>query len=412
MGVYKIKVKSTFINFEVQPKKKLLSKKTHNNNNISTGNIKNFQPELTVKSPGRINFIGEHTDYNNGFVLPTAIDRYITLYFSANSSEFDCNIYSKTYSKGFSFDLRKVSRSGKAWQNYILGVVSEIQKLGKNLRGFDCVIESDLPVGAGISSSAALECGFGFGLNKLFNFNLSRETIAEISRNAEHNYVGTKCGIMDQYSSILSKEGYLILLDCKSMEPVYVPAEFEGYKILLLNTMVSHSLADSEYNTRRTECEQVIDLVQKSYPAVKSLRDINLLLLNELQEELSDVLYKRGRYVIKENERVLEAVEALKRNELKSFGNLMYQSHDGLSKNYEVSCKELDFLVEFSRDFDYILGSRMMGGGFGGCTINLVKEEKVEEYVEQVKEAYSKEFEIELEAITVVPSGGTHLVEQ
>lgn len=382
--------------------------------NFNTGNLpenlKNFQPTLKVKSPGRINFIGEHTDYNNGFVMPTAINKYITFYLSKNDSGNVCNIYSRTYEKGFSFDLRKISRSENAWENYLLGVVSEIQKLDKDLKGFDCVIESDLPVGAGISSSAALECGLGFGLDQLFNLSLSREVIAQLSRNAEHNYVGTKCGIMDQFASILSKKGKVILLDCKTLEPFYIPAEFSGYKVLLINTMVSHSLQNTEYNTRRAECEKAVDLLKEDHPGIDSLRDVSLHLLDNYKEKLGTVLSKRARYIIEENQRVLEAGEALKKDDFEAFGKLMYQSHQGLSHDYEVSCRELDFLVDFSLNFDSVLGSRMMGGGFGGCTINLVMEEKADEFIESAKKAYFEEFQIEAQVIKVQPSGGTCLV--
>ena len=195
---------------------------------IGPNPLQNFKAELTVHAPGRINLIGEHTDYNNGFVLPTAIDKVIKLHFAANSTPHSCNVHSKTIGKTFHFDLKKISRSEEQWENYILGVVNEIQKRGKFPKGFDCIIESDLPVGAGISSSAALESGMAFGLNELFDLQLSRQTIAELSRDAEHNYVGTKCGIMDQYASVMSKEGHLILLDCRSLEAVYVPASFNG----------------------------------------------------------------------------------------------------------------------------------------------------------------------------------------
>lgn len=369
--------------------------------------FRNFKKDFSISSPGRINMIGEHTDYNNGFVLPTAIDRTIELHFAANASEFECNVYSKTYNKSFSFDLRKVARSETAWENYILGVVSEIQKREKRLKGFDCVIESNLPVGAGVSSSAALECGMAFGLNKLFTLGFDRQSMARLSQSAEHNYVGTKCGIMDQYASILSRKDHLILLDCRSLEAAYVPANFGGYKLLLLNTMVSHSLAESEYNTRRAECEKVVEIVQKKYPEVSSLREVNFDILEEVKAELSHVLYKRAHYVLEENDRVLRAVDAIEKGGIEEFGSLMYASHAGLRDEYEVSCKELDFLVDFSKDFDYISGARMMGGGFGGCTINVIKSDKVDEFIEKAAAAYREEFGIELQAIPVLPQEGT-----
>ena len=251
---------------------------------VSTRLFRQFIPDFTVYSPGRINIIGEHTDYNFGYVLPTAISKHIKLQFASNGSKKLCNVYSKTFDKALSFNLEKISKSEEHWENYILGVINEIQKLGKELYGFDCVIESTLPVGAGVSSSAALECGMAFGLNKLFDLDLDRKTMAQLSQNAEHNYVGTRCGIMDQYASILSKKEHLLLLDCRSLEASYIPAKFEGYKLLLLNTMVSHSLAESEYNTRRAECEEVVQLVQKKYPEVNSLREVNFDILEEVQK--------------------------------------------------------------------------------------------------------------------------------
>ncbi|NJW51329.1 galactokinase [Salinimicrobium sp. CDJ15-91] len=371
--------------------------------------FENFSREFTVCAPGRINLIGEHTDYNNGFVLPTAIDKTIKLHFAANSSPYRCNIYSKTYNTSFSFDLRQVARSTHQWENYILGVISEIQKRGLYPEGFDCIIESDLPVGAGISSSAALECGIAFGLNELFNLDLSREAIAELSRDAEHNYVGTKCGIMDQFASVLSKEGHLMLLDCQSLETVYVPAEFQDHKILLLNTMVSHSLATSEYNTRRQECEAAVTAINKKYPEVNSLRDVDLKRLQEMRTAFSHVEYKRAHFVISENNRVLEAVEAVKQGNLQKFGLLMYDSHSGLRDQYEVSCPELDFLVDFSAGFDAVKGARMMGGGFGGCTINLIQNHAVEEFVQLASEAYERRFKKSPEAIIVSPQKGTYI---
>jgi galactokinase len=371
--------------------------------------FRNFRKEFTVYAPGRINLIGEHTDYNNGFVLPTAIDKTIKLHFAANSTPYSCNIYSKTYNNSFSFDLRQIARSEHQWENYILGVVNELQKRGKYPEGFDCIIESDLPVGAGISSSAALETGIAFGLNELFGLDLSRQIIAELSRDAEHHYVGTKCGIMDQYASVLSKEGNLILLDCRSLEATYVPAEFEDHKLLLLNTMVSHSLASSEYNTRRQECEDAVTLISERYPEVRSLRDVNLKRLQEFKNELPENLYKRAHFVIAENDRVLKAVEAIKSGDLEHFGLIMYASHKGLRDHYEVSCPELNFLVDLTTDYKAVKGARMMGGGFGGCTINLIEEDAIDDFVKKASEAYYKEFDINPEAIIVSPSRGTYL---
>ena len=367
----------------------------------------NFKPSIKVASPGRINLIGEHTDYNNGFVMPTAIDKKIYFEFKENGTDSTCRIYSATYNAHLEFDHNNLSISEKSWENYVLGVTNEIKVLGKSLKGFDCIIKSDLSTGAGISSSAALECGFASGLNALFDLGLSKVEITQLSQKAEHNFVGNKCGIMDQYASVMSKQDHMILLDCESLHTEYIPADFKSCKLLLLNTNVSHNLADSEYNTRRQECEAAVEVIQKKYPEVKSLRDVNLEMLEEFKAQLEGKQYQRARYVIEENERVINATTAIKAGKLNEFGELMYGSHDGLQHNYEVSCPELDFLVEFSRDKDYIYGSRMMGGGFGGCTINLIEADKIDEYVAEAAEAYFKKFNIKLDTIAVSPSEGT-----
>ncbi|MDN3593565.1 galactokinase [Zunongwangia endophytica] len=366
-----------------------------------------FKPVIKVASPGRINLIGEHTDYNNGFVMPTAIDKKIYLEFKENDTESTCRVYSATYNAYLEYDANNLSISENSWENYVLGVTNELKALGKSIKGFDCVIESDLSTGAGISSSAALECGFASGLNALFNLGLSKTEITKLSQKAEHNFVGNKCGIMDQYASVMSKKDHIILLDCESLHAEYIPADFKSCKLLLLNTNVSHNLADSEYNTRRQECETAVEVIQQKYPEVKSLRDVNLEMLSEFEDKLEGKQYQRSRYVIEENERVMNATTAIKSGELSEFGTLMYGSHDGLQHDYEVSCPELDFLVEFSRDKDYIYGSRMMGGGFGGCTINLIEADKIDEYVAEAAEAYYKKFNIKLDTIAVLPSEGT-----
>lgn len=369
----------------------------------------NFQTEVAVESPGRINLIGEHTDYNNGFVLPSAIDKYISLKFRKNDTENFCRLYSETFETGFEFQLDKKLSKAKGWENYILGVVDQILKMEKSLEGFDCIIESKLPVGAGISSSAALECGVASGLNELFELGLSPMQIVKLSQKAENEFVGNNCGIMDQYSSVMSRKDHLIMLDCQNLEAEYIPADFDDCKLLLLNTNVSHNLADSEYNTRREECEMAVKIIQKEHPSVSSLRDVDMDTLEQYQERLSPTIYGRCKYVLQENERVLKAAETLKKGKLKEFGKLMYNSHEGLQHKYEVSCPELDFLVDYSRDKDFIYGSRMMGGGFGGCTLNLIEQDKIDSYVEEVAAAYFKKFNIKLDAISVSPDAGTQI---
>ncbi|MBT8295497.1 MAG: galactokinase [Gramella sp.] len=366
--------------------------------------------EVIVESPGRINLIGEHTDYNEGFVLPTAIDKKIFLKFHRNNTEKICRIYSETYKNGFEFQLDKPFQKTSGWESYILGVVKELIDSGFDLQGFDCVIESKLPVGAGISSSAALECGMAAGLNELFKLNISRPEIAKLSQKAENDFVGSNCGIMDQIASVMSRKGHLIKLDCRSLEAVFIPANFQDCKLLLLNTNVSHNLAESEYNSRREECEEAVRIIQRSKPEVRSLRDVDFYLLDQFKEILPDKLYQRSLYVLKENERVLRAEENLLNGNLKNFGKLMYASHRGLQNNYEVSCPELDFLVDYSEGKDFIYGSRMMGGGFGGCTINLIESDKIDSYIKEVSSAYKEKFDLVLDAIIVVPDEGTKIV--
>lgn len=371
-----------------------------------------FKPDLTVESPGRINIIGEHTDYNMGFVLPTAIEKKITFKFQKNGSDKICHVYSKGYDTGFELSLDNIAISKVEWKNYILGVLNEISKRTDKLRGFDCVLESHVPIGSGVSSSAALECGLAFGLNEMFGLGLSRMDIVELSQAAEHTYAGTKCGIMDQFASVMSKEGHVILLDCESLEYSYIPIQIQPYKILLLNTNVSHNLASGEYNKRRAQCEAGVSALKKNHPEVKSLRDAIMDMLNEIKDTLDSTVYNRCAYVIQEKDRVLEAVEALKANNLKRVGELLYETHEGLSTMYEVSCPELDFLVEFTKNHEAVLGARMMGGGFGGCTINLIHEDAIDDFVAAASKAYKKACNLELTWFEASPSKGTSILNE
>lgn len=370
---------------------------------------KTFKSSLRISSPGRINLIGEHTDYNQGYALPTAIDKHIHFEFRKNETDHTCNIFSKTYDDYFSFELNNFSKMSSSWKNYILGVVDQIQKNGNLLAGFDCTLESNLPIGAGISSSAALECGLATGLNELFQLKLSKQEIIALSQRAENQFVGSQCGIMDQYASVMSKKDHLILLDCQSVTGSYIPADFKTCQVVLLNTNVAHNLAEGEYNTRRKECEQAVLLLKEKLPSIHSLRDIDLETLAQFQALLPPVTYQRARYVIQENERVLAACRAIEKGDLEEFGALMYQSHEGLQHQYEVSCKELDFLVDYSRDKKFVYGSRMMGGGFGGCTINLIEEKHLDEYIKAASTAYRDQFNIDLDAIVVSPTEGTRI---
>jgi len=371
--------------------------------------VANFKTELKVTSPGRINLIGEHTDYNNGFVLPTAIDKHIVFQFQKNGTDI-CNIYSATFDKMLQFNVNEVKQSDKEWENYILGVVNQIQIRNKTIGGFDCIIESYLPMGSGISSSAALECGLAYGLNEVFELGFEKIDLVKIGQKAEHTFVGTQCGIMDQFASVMSEKGHVILLDCQSIEHQLIPADFGDYQVLLLNTNVSHNLADSAYNTRVAECASVVAAIAKNNPEVKSLRNVSFKMLEDVKGEITTIAHQRAKYVLEENERVEKAVQALKSGDLKSLGIYMYSSHKGLQNDYEVSCAELDFLADFSKKYDQVLGARMMGGGFGGCTINLIHKNGVEEFVKDATKAYKEKFKIDLTSFTAVPSQGTATV--
>jgi len=371
---------------------------------------RNFEPELRIASPGRINLIGEHTDYNNGFVLPTAIDKKIFLNFRKNGSANKCHVYSCETNKELTVDLNQISKSEEGWENYVLGVLHELKKRTDRLGGFDCVLESTLPIGSGVSSSAALECGLAYGLNELFGLGLTKWEIVALSQAAEHNFVGVNCGIMDQFASVMSKEGHVLLLDCESLEPRFIPMEIQPYKILLLNTNVSHSLASGQYNTRRKECEKGVSTIQKYFPAVSSLRHVTLSMLEACAQELGSTVFNRCSYVVHENERVLQAVDALGRGNLRELGSLMYRSHEGLSTLYGVSCAELDFLVDFSKSFENVLGARMMGGGFGGCTINIVHQDGMDGFIAAASTAYENKFNIQLTSFEALPGEGTSIV--
>ena len=379
---------------------------THSQSPEHIAQLGAFKAEVVINSPGRVNLIGEHTDYNNGFVMPTAIDKTIQFYLKKNGTPSQARITSLNYDSHFSFDAATYDPNGAEWTRYIVGVVEEIKKLGHSLKGFDCMMYSNLPMGAGISSSAALECGLAQGLNELFDLGLTDLEIIKLSQMAEHNYVGTKCGVMDQFASVMSKENHVIQLDCQSLEYQLLPFAIEPYKLLLLNTNVSHSLSTSEYNVRRAECEAGVALLQKWYPEIITLRDVTLEQLQKHKADFDPVVYKRCEYVLEENQRVALAAKALKAEDLKTFGTLMYGSHEGLQHKYQVSCKELDFLTDFSKNHDAVLGCRMMGGGFGGCTINLIHEDHIDAYVEAAKKAYHKQFNIKLSPFTAMPANG------
>ncbi len=351
---------------------------------------------VSVQAPGRINIIGEHTDYNDGFVLPAAIDKKLTVHMHRNGTNSAANIHDRKRQKTFSFDLQNFSPREKGWHNYIMGVVHEMQKMGAEIQGFDAEFEGNVPIGGGMSSSAALECSFAFALNELFDLGLGQWQLIKASQMAEHNFVGIKCGIMDQFASIMGRKDQVMLLDCRSLEYKYFPIELGNYQLLLLNTNVSHSLASSEYNTRRSECEEGVAILKNKQPGITNLRDVTLEQVIANKGKMPEHIFRRCHHVVSENKRVLDATQALLDGNFAGLGELMYQSHFSLQNDYEVSCPELDFLVQETLSKDYVPGGRMMGGGFGGCTINVVEKSKAGEYVEQVSESYRNRFGIDL----------------
>ncbi|MBP5502003.1 MAG: galactokinase [Bacteroidales bacterium] len=365
--------------------------------------------KIAVRAPGRINIIGEHTDYNEGFVLPAAVPAAI--YFAiGRRNDNKVNLYSTDFKQQCEFSLNDTQKPDLQWASYLFGVTKIIQQRGYKISGFNCVFGGDIPVGSGMSSSAALESGLAFGISQLNNLNITPLEMAKIGQQSEHEYVGVKCGIMDQYASIFGKEGKCIKLDCRSLLHEYANANIPGYVFILCNTMVKHSLASSEYNKRRSEVEEGVAKVKALHPEVKSLRDCTLDMIDEIKSNISETIYRRCRFVIQENERVTKACERLNNGEIEEFGKLIYQSHYGLSQMYEVSCKELDFLVSQTESMDYVLGSRMMGGGFGGCTISLVKAENAEEFKKTIAKAYKKEFNIDPQFYQAVAENGVELL--
>lgn len=363
---------------------------------------------IIILSPGRVNLIGEHTDYNDGFVLPAAIDKHVTLALAANGTE-KCNVYASAFDEMISFDIENAHRR-EGWINYILGVVYYLRQNNFPVGGFDAVLDSNLPVGAGLSSSAAVEGATGYGLSRLFDLKTSRTELAKIGQLAEHNFAGVKCGIMDQFANLHGRKGRLIRLDCRDLSYEYVPFNFPEYNIVLCNSMVHHSLASSEYNVRRQQCEEGVEILEKYTPEISNLRDVSLEMLELHKDEMSEVVYRRCRYVVMENNRLLKACELLKQNDLHGFGELMYATHDGLSQDYEVSCDELDFLTHLARQRPEVTGARMMGGGFGGCTINIVQSDKVNEFSTFVSQQYQEKYNKAPEIYITSIEDGTRMI--
>ena len=364
---------------------------------------------LLIKAPGRINLLGEHVDYQEGVVMPAAIDRHFVLAMAAAADD-KCNIFAADLEEGVSFSVNDLA-PGEAWINYLMGVLDGFQRKGFSVRGVDCVLGSTIPAGAGLSSSAALCSGFAFGINELFGCGLDRTQLALIAQRAEHEFAGVRCGIMDQYASLWGAPDAVLVLDCRSLTHQTLNVNWGGYALLLIDTKVKHELASTEYNQRREACAQAVKTLQRHKSGITSLRDVRAADLLQHEQELEHDTFIKALYVVKEMARVNQAVDALKQGDLPAVGQLMTETHWGLSQAYEVSCDELDFLVSLAQEKpEWFLGARMMGGGFGGCTLNLVKLGDFDPIVEHMTNEFQRAFGRAPEFYPVRLSPGVHSV--
>ena len=363
---------------------------------------------MVYTSPGRVNLIGEHTDYNGGFVFPGAIDKGIYAVINPNGTD-KVRAYSLDYDGQVEFGMNEEDAPQESWARYIFGVCREMKKRGFEPKGFDTVFVGDVPLGAGMSSSAALESTFANALNDIFNLNIDRFELARIGQSTEHNYCGVKCGIMDQFASVFGKKGHLMRLNCATMEFEYFPFNPEGYKVVLLDTVVKHELASSAYNKRRESCENACAHIKARHPEVNYLSDATMAMLDEVKAEIPEEDYMRAVYVIGEKQRVLDVCEALEKGDYDTVGDRMFGTHYGMSKEYEVSCEELDFLNDVAKQCG-VTGSRVMGGGFGGCTINLVKEDLYDNFIATAKKEYLAKYNREPKVYDVVISDGARRI--
>lgn len=364
------------------------------------------QPIIII-APGRINLIGEHTDYNEGFVMPAAIDRHMVFAIAPSGSD-KCNVYAQDFDEGVSFSIHDLS-PGETWVNYLMGVIDGFERRGLPVGGIDCVFGGNIPAGAGLSSSAALCSGFGYALTQLFGGSASRLDLALIAQRAEQEFAGLKCGIMDMYASLFGEQNKALLLDCRSNTHEPLPVVLGNYSLLLIDSKVKHSLASSAYNDRRVSCEEGVHLIQKKYPHVKTLRDVTRAILYEHQDVMGEDTFVKCLFIVEETERTQKAGGLLKVADLKGFGDLMYQTHWGLSQAYDVSCEELDFLAaQAEEEKNVVIGSRMMGGGFGGCTINLIATDRIGAFSEKIKANYFATFKKEPDFYPVNIVQGVH----
>jgi galactokinase len=367
-------------------------------------------PQIIVRSPGRVNIIGEHTDYNDGFVLPAAIDKAAYVAISLRDDN-EINLKALDLNETFSIDIKNLKPVGDiSWPNFILGAAAQFIKKGIALKGFNAVLLSDVPIGAGLSSSAAIESATVFALNELLQTNISKTDMIKMAQMTEHEFAGVRCGIMDMFASVMGKKDHVIKLDCKTLDYEYVPFKLDGIKIVLLNTNVKHSLASSEYNTRRKECEQGVAWIKEHEPQVNSLRDVSIDMLDKYVLQKDELVYKRCLFVVEEIERLIKGCEDLQQGNIAALGKKMFATHEGLSKQYAVSCTELDLLIGYVTNNENVLGARMMGGGFGGCTINLVKEDAIEKLVAEIKPAYEAATNLPLTYYVASIENGTEIL--
>lgn len=375
--------------------------------------VKHFEGQTgnVYASPGRINLIGEHTDYNGGFVFPGAIDKGIMCEIRPNGTN-KVMAYSIDLKDRVEFDIDDEKGPKASWARYLYGIVQEMKKRGVDVKGFNTAFAGDVPLGAGLSSSAALESCYAYALNDLFGENkVSKWDMVLAGQATEHNYCGVNCGIMDQFASVFGMEGKLMRLDCRSREFEYFPFDPKGYRLVLVDSVVKHELASSAYNDRRKSCENVVAALQKKYPekTIKTLRDADWDMLNAVKDEVSEEDMKRATFVLGEKDRVLAVCDALNAGDYETVGKKMYETHHGLSKEYEVSCEELDYLNDIARE-DGVTGSRIMGGGFGGCTINLVKEDLYDHFIADVKKKYAERYGKEPKIYDVVIKDGSRKI--
>ncbi len=364
---------------------------------------------LLVRSPGRVNLIGEHTDYNEGFVLPAAIDKSVVFAISPRA-DTGCRIVSLDFGQEVRFDIQDLSRSPLRWPDYLAGVIDQLARGGYRIRGFQCVFGGNIPIGAGMSSSAAVEGGLAFAFNTMYGLKIDGVELAKLAQRAENDFVGVNCGIMDPFVNIHGREDRVLKLDCRSLECEYLPFERSDLRIVVADTMVRRDLAASEYNVRRGQCEEGVAVLRKYAPSVRSLRDVGLCLLEEHKAELAPVVFRRCDYVIRENIRVEQACRDLCDGDFRTFGERMYASHAGLRDGYEVSSTELDIMVEAASRAEGVLGARMMGAGFGGCAIALVEEGAVPGFRERVGRAYEAATGKVPNIHVVAIAAGTHII--